>query len=151
MAFATVSSTAESSRACRPWRVRGSTMWAPGDPSQPAVLLVTRTLPRSTWSVASPGLSLSSMLLPAVSAITVRHGSRSADIPFDWDDPQIWPAVLAGVTKVYLTYYPDLAVPGSVDAISRLTELAEDAGVSRLVLLSGRNEAEAEKAERVVM
>src|SRR3954452_11381989 len=73
--------------------------------------------------------------------IPVRHGSRSADIPFDWDDPQTWPAALAGVTKVYLTYYPDLAVPGSVDAVSRLTELAEDAGVSRLVLLSARNEA----------
>ncbi|MDT5187633.1 MAG: hypothetical protein QOI29_5791 [Mycobacterium sp.] len=39
----------------------------------------------------------------------------------------------------------------SVDAISKLTELAKDAGVSRLVLLSERNEAEAEKAERVLM
>jgi uncharacterized protein YbjT (DUF2867 family) len=83
--------------------------------------------------------------------IAVRHGSRSADIPFDWDNPQSWPAALEGVDKVYLTYYPDLAVPGSVDAVSKVTELAKDAGVSRLVLLSGRNEAEAEKAERVVM
>src|SRR6478609_3261120 len=83
--------------------------------------------------------------------IDVRHGSRSADIAFDWGNPQTWPAALAGVDKVYLTYYPDLAVPGSVDAVGRLTELAKDAGVSRLVLLSGRNEAEAENAERVVM
>jgi len=83
--------------------------------------------------------------------IPVRHGSRSADIPFDWDNPQTWPAALAGVDKVYLTYYPDLAVPGSVDAVGKLTELARDAGVRRLVLLSGRNEGEAEKAERVVM
>src|SRR5258705_8337592 len=83
--------------------------------------------------------------------ITVRHGSRSADVPFDWDNPQTWAAALAGVDKLYLTYYPDLAVPGSVDAISKLTELAKDAGVSRLVLLSGRNEAQAEKAERAVM
>ncbi|HEX9499740.1 MAG TPA: NAD(P)H-binding protein [Mycobacterium sp.] len=83
--------------------------------------------------------------------IDVRHGSRSADIPFDWDDPQTWAASLTAVDKVYITYYPDLAVPGSVDAIRKLTELAEDAGVTRLVLLSGRNEAEAEKAERVVM
>jgi uncharacterized protein YbjT (DUF2867 family) len=73
--------------------------------------------------------------------IPVRHGSRSADIPFDWDNPQTWPAALAGVEKVYLTYYPDLAVPGSVDAVGKLTELAKDAGVRRLVLLSGRNEA----------
>ena len=83
--------------------------------------------------------------------IAVRHGSRSADIPFDWDSPQTWAAALEGVDTVYLTYHPDLAVPGSVDAISKLTELAKDAGVGRLVLLSGRNEAEAEKAERVVM
>jgi uncharacterized protein YbjT (DUF2867 family) len=83
--------------------------------------------------------------------VTVRHGSRSADIPFDWDSPQTWAAALEGVDKVYLTYHPDLAVPGSVEAVSKLTELAKDAGVRRLVLLSGRNEAEAEKAERVVM
>lgn len=83
--------------------------------------------------------------------IPIRHGSRSADIPFDWDNPQTWPPALAGVGKVYITYYPDLAVPGSVDAVAKLTELASDAGVSRLVLLSGRNEAEAERAERVVI
>jgi uncharacterized protein YbjT (DUF2867 family) len=83
--------------------------------------------------------------------IAVRHGSRSADVPFDWDNPQTWAPALAGVDKVYLTYYPDLVVPRSVDAVSKLTELAKDAGVRRLVLLSGRNEAEAEKAERVVM
>jgi len=83
--------------------------------------------------------------------IPIRHGSRSADLPFDWDNPQTWAPALAGVDKVYLTYYPDLAVPGSVDAVAKLTELASDAGVSRLVLLSGRNEAEAERAERVVI
>ncbi len=83
--------------------------------------------------------------------LQVRRGSRSADIPFDWDDPGSWAAAVAGVDKVYLTYYPDLAIPGSVDAVRTLTELAVTAGVRRLVLLSGRNEAEAEKAERVVM
>jgi len=83
--------------------------------------------------------------------IAVRHGSRSADIPFDWDNPQTWAPALAGVDKAYVTYYPDLAVPGSVDAVRNLTEVAKDAGVRRMVLLSGRNEAEAEKAERVVM
>ncbi len=82
--------------------------------------------------------------------ICVRHGSRTADIPFDWEDPQTWAPALAGVDKVYLTYYPDLAVPGSVDAIRTLTKLADEAGVRRLVLLSGRNEAEAERAEDVV-
>src|ERR1700736_5409633 len=82
--------------------------------------------------------------------IPIRHGSRSADLPFDWDNPQTWAPALAGVGKVYITYYPDLAVPGSVDAVRALTELAKDAGVRRLVLLSGRNETEAERAEAVV-
>jgi uncharacterized protein YbjT (DUF2867 family) len=82
--------------------------------------------------------------------IPVRHGSRSADIPFDWENPQTWAAALADVDKVYITYYPDLAVPGSVDAVRKLTELAREAGVRRLVLLSGRNEVEAERAEDVV-
>src|SRR4030088_791815 len=83
--------------------------------------------------------------------IPIRHGSRSADIPFDWDSPQTWAPALAGVGRVYITYYPDLAVPGSVGAGAKPTERAKCAGVSRLVLLSGRNEAEAERAERVVM
>jgi uncharacterized protein YbjT (DUF2867 family) len=82
--------------------------------------------------------------------IPVRHGSRSSDIPFDWEDQQTWAPALAGVEKVYLTYYPDLAVPGSVDAVRAITALAKDAGVRRLVLLSGRNEVEAQRAEEVV-
>ena len=82
--------------------------------------------------------------------IAVRHGSRTAEIPFDWDNPATWSPALAGIDKVYITYYPDLAVPGSVDAIRTLTDLAREAGVRRLVLLSGRNEVEAERAEDVV-
>jgi uncharacterized protein YbjT (DUF2867 family) len=82
--------------------------------------------------------------------IPVRHGSRSSDIPFDWEDQQTWAPAVAGVEKVYLTYYPDLAVPGSVDAVRTVTELAKAAGVRRMVLLSGRNEVEAQRAEEVV-
>src|SRR5258708_30642988 len=61
---------------------------------------------------------------------------------FDWHNPQTWAPALAGVDKVYITYHPDLAVAGSVDAVAKLTELARDAGASRLVLLSGRNAAQ---------
>ncbi len=82
--------------------------------------------------------------------IPVRHGSRTSDIPFGWEDRQTWAPALAGVDKLYITYYPDLAVPGSVDAIHALTKLADEAGVRHVVLLSGRNEAEAERAENVV-
>jgi uncharacterized protein YbjT (DUF2867 family) len=82
--------------------------------------------------------------------IAVRHGSRSSEVPFDWEDRQTWAPAMAGVDKVYITYYPDLAVPGSVDAVRGLTDLAKHAGVGHVVLLSGRNEAEAERAEDVV-
>jgi nucleoside-diphosphate-sugar epimerase len=37
--------------------------------------------------------------------VPVRHGSRSANIPFDWENPQTWAPALAGVDKVYITYY----------------------------------------------
>jgi uncharacterized protein YbjT (DUF2867 family) len=80
----------------------------------------------------------------------VRHGSRSSDTPFDWEDRQTWAPAMAGVDKVYITYYPDLAVPGSVDAVRGLTDMAKEAGVRHVVLLSGRNETEAERAEDVV-
>ncbi|MDT5001841.1 MAG: hypothetical protein QOK12_3946, partial [Mycobacterium sp.] len=32
--------------------------------------------------------------------IPVRHGSRSADIPFDWENPQTWAPALTDVDKV---------------------------------------------------
>src|SRR6478735_7562589 len=81
---------------------------------------------------------------------SVRHGSRSAAIPFDWAAPHTWAPALAGVTSVYLTYSPDLAAPGSCEAVTELVALAKAAGVSRIVLLSGRGEQEAERAEDVV-
>ena len=70
--------------------------------------------------------------------------------PVRLGEPADLAAGLAGVDKVYLTYYPDLAVPGSADAIRGLIEVANDAGVGRVVLLSGRGEEEAERAEDVV-
>jgi uncharacterized protein YbjT (DUF2867 family) len=83
--------------------------------------------------------------------LPVRIGSRSAELPFDWEHQSTWAPVLAGVDAVYLTYYPDIAVPGAVDAIRTFVDLAEASGVRRLVLLSGRGEEEAQRAEDVVM
>jgi uncharacterized protein YbjT (DUF2867 family) len=81
---------------------------------------------------------------------TVRLGSRRADPPFDWDDRATWPGALDGVTKAYVSYYPDLTFPGAVDAIGEFARLAAAAGVHHLVLLSGRGEEEALRAEDVV-
>jgi uncharacterized protein YbjT (DUF2867 family) len=50
----------------------------------------------------------------------------------------------------YVAFHPDLAAPGSVDAIAELTALAGTAGVRHLVLLSGRGEEAAQPAERLV-
>lgn len=52
--------------------------------------------------------------------------------------------------SVYLSYYPNLAIPGAVDQIGSFSQLAVGSGVRRLVLLSGRGEAEAQRCEQVV-
>jgi len=82
--------------------------------------------------------------------LPVRLGSRSASPPFDWEDRSTWEAALDGIAAVYISYQPDLAVPGAVETIQSFTNLAVKSGVSKLVLLSGRREAEAEEAERVI-
>src|SRR5262245_19590597 len=80
----------------------------------------------------------------------VRIGSRSADPAFDWDDPGTWSGALDGIDAVYVTYYPDLAAPGSADAIRAFAEQAVASGVRQLVLLSGRGEPEALRCEEIV-
>jgi uncharacterized protein YbjT (DUF2867 family) len=82
--------------------------------------------------------------------VPVRRGSRAGAPAFDWEAPATWPAVLDGMAAVYVSYFPDLTVPGAVDAVRELSELAARAGVRRLVLLSGRGEEEAQAAEAVV-
>lgn len=80
----------------------------------------------------------------------LRRGSRSAEIPFDWNDPTTWEPALVGVEAAYIVYTPDLAVPAAPPAIREFTELAARSGVRRLVLLSGRGEEEAQRCERIV-
>lgn len=82
--------------------------------------------------------------------ISVRRGSRSASIPFDWDKPESWAPALKGVGAAYVTYFPDLAFPGAVEKLEALTRVAKDAGVAKLVLLSGRGEHHAQLGEEVV-
>lgn len=80
----------------------------------------------------------------------VRMGTRSNDPSFDWNDPTSWPGALAGMEKVYIVFYPDLAVPGAYEAIQELMAEAKKAGVRKAVLLSGKGEVEAERCEQVV-
>ncbi len=82
--------------------------------------------------------------------ISVRVGSRGATPPFDWNNEVGWDACLEGVDAAYISYAPDLAMPGATDAIRAFVNRATRSGVRRLVLLSGRGEPEAQACERIV-
>ncbi|MDI2132040.1 SDR family oxidoreductase [Yinghuangia seranimata] len=89
--------------------------------------------------------------LLAARGVPTRIGSRSAEIPFDWNDRSTWKPVVQGVRAAYLAYYPDLAVPGAAETVGAFAKLAAEEGVERLVVLSGRGEPEAQQAEQLVM
>ncbi len=82
--------------------------------------------------------------------VVVRSGSRSGAPPFDWEDRSTWEPAVRGATAAYVSYFPDLAVPGAAATIGAFAELAVECGVRRLVLLSGRGEEEAQRAEQLV-
>jgi len=86
----------------------------------------------------------------AAKGIPVRIGSRAATPPFDWNNEAGWDACLRDVEAAYISYAPDLAIPGATDAIQAFVDRAKRRGVRRLVLLSGRGEAEAQACERIV-
>lgn len=80
----------------------------------------------------------------------VRNGGRSESPSFDWQNPETFAAALEGMDAAYITYYPDLAVPGAKEAIAQLTEAAKQTEVNKLVLLSGKGEKEAEACEQII-
>jgi uncharacterized protein YbjT (DUF2867 family) len=80
----------------------------------------------------------------------VRIGSRNNNPSFDWDNPSTYSEALKGMDRAYITYYPDLAVPGAKEAINNLTETALKSGLEKVVLLSGKGEKEAEACEEIV-
>jgi uncharacterized protein YbjT (DUF2867 family) len=79
-----------------------------------------------------------------------RVASRTSPCRLDWAEPATWDPALAGTTAAYLAYAPDLAVPGSDETLAAFTRRAALAGVRRVVLLSGRGEPAAQRAERAV-
>jgi uncharacterized protein YbjT (DUF2867 family) len=80
----------------------------------------------------------------------VRVASRTQGTRFDWEDRATWAPALDGVAAAYLAYHPDLAAPGAAETVGAFAELAAERGVRRLVLLSGRGEEEAQRAEALV-
>jgi uncharacterized protein YbjT (DUF2867 family) len=85
------------------------------------------------------------------SGCAVRAASRSGKTRFDWNDQQTWQPAMEGVQAIYITFQPDLAVPGSVEAVHALTQMAKHNKVGQVVLLSGRGETEAQLCEKIVI
>lgn len=82
--------------------------------------------------------------------VKTRVASRSTRPAFDWNAPGTWAAALEGVSAAYITYAPDLAIPGATDSIRAFVQQAVASGVGRLVLLSGRGEEEAQACEQII-
>jgi uncharacterized protein YbjT (DUF2867 family) len=82
--------------------------------------------------------------------LAIRLASRGADPAFDWDDRRTWEPAVAGTSAAYVSYFPDLAVPGAAETVADFARVAVAGGVRRIVLLSGRGEPEAQRAERLV-
>ncbi|WP_299251701.1 NmrA family NAD(P)-binding protein [uncultured Aquimarina sp.] len=80
----------------------------------------------------------------------VRVVGRKTNPAFDWENTDTYDTALKDMDRAYIVYYPDLAVPGSRDAISTLTKKALQAGLEKVVLLSGKGETEAEACEEIV-
>jgi uncharacterized protein YbjT (DUF2867 family) len=80
--------------------------------------------------------------------VAVRIGSRSGSPPFEWKDRATWAPAVHGASAAYVAYSPDLAMPGAPEAIADFARVALDGGTRRLVLISGRGEAEAQRAEQ---
>lgn len=80
----------------------------------------------------------------------VTVGSRKGAPAFDWKDQSTFAPALKGMDRAYIVYYPDLAVLGAKEAISALTAAALKEGLEKVVLLSGKGEAEAEACEEIV-
>lgn len=79
--------------------------------------------------------------------IATRPVSRSTTPTFDWTRPKTWAAALDGVSRAYVTYHPDVSLPEAAGCIAELSRMARDKGLERIVLLSGRGEPGAQRAE----
>jgi len=80
-----------------------------------------------------------------------RPVSRSTVPAFDWNAPSTWESAIKGTQSAYVTYQPDLAVPSAEDSIKAFVRVAKKAGLKHIVLLSGRGEEGAQRAEKVLM
>ena len=76
-----------------------------------------------------------------------RAVSRSTSPAFDWEDQRTWRDAISGTRAAYITFHPDLAIPTAEQTIRDFVALAVELGLEQLVLLSGRGEDGARRAE----
>jgi uncharacterized protein YbjT (DUF2867 family) len=81
---------------------------------------------------------------------STRAVSRSTIPSFDWQDKSNWASVLEGTRTAYVTYQPDLAVPNAQADIREFVRIAMEVGIEHIVLLSGRGEQGAQRAEETL-
>ena len=79
-----------------------------------------------------------------------RPVSRSTTPAFDWENPATWRPAIEGTRAAYVSYQPDLAVSNAEPTIKEFVGVAADAGLDHIVLLSGRGEEGAQRAEEVL-
>ena len=79
-----------------------------------------------------------------------RPVSRSSNPSFDWDNPATWRSAMEGTNTAYITYQPDLAVPRAEATIKAFVQFAAEIGLKHIVMLSGRGEEGAERAEEIL-
>jgi uncharacterized protein YbjT (DUF2867 family) len=76
-----------------------------------------------------------------------RAVSRHSEPRFDWYDDSTWEGALTGCTSAYVTFQPDIGLPGADGILGAFSRRAVALGCTRLVLLSGRGEDNARRAE----
>lgn len=79
-----------------------------------------------------------------------RAVSRSTSPSFDWEEPATWASAIKGTRSAYVTYQPDLAVPDAEAAMKKFVQIAREHGLEHTVLLSGRGEEGAQRAENIL-
>lgn len=85
------------------------------------------------------------------SGTPVRPASRRSNPAFDWENPSSWAPALEGAEVAFVSFVPDLAANGAPETIRAFAATARAAGVKRVVLLSGRGEANAQLSEQIML
>lgn len=87
----------------------------------------------------------------AADGIPVRSASRRSNPAFDWEDRTTWAPALSGAEVAFVAFVPDLAAEGAPETIRSFAAAALAAGVRRVVMLSGRGEANARLSEQIML